>query len=684
MNPFIPDRPCREPSDDRLGYAPLARRIAQSVLRGCPAEGLVVGLHGTWGQGKTTFLNFLEHEVANDGDDDPPPLVVRFNPWWFSGREDLVRRFFREFESAAVKRRASTAAISGAARKLGEALATLPLPWIAAAGKSLINIVKYSQNEDVAALKKSLDDALAREAFRVLVLIDDVDRLQPDEMLSVFQLAKAVGDLPNTIYVLAFDRTVCINALSSRFGPLSEQYLEKIIQVHFDLPPFRRATLHQMFEARFLPLLTHAPPELRDAERLNILYWNVLDRLLRTPRHVARLTNALAVTYPPVVQEVNAADLVALEALRLVSPEAHAFVHREASHFVGIDALFARVTDATSIRSCEQDYHESWLSQQGHKRAVVESLIRFLFPGVLSGAARFDVSSMRDARRICTEEHFDRYFAYTVEGEALPRRLFLQIISSSSLDYSVRAIRELCGGHTDSPPIIDFLVQLRDYLHVPGRQLATPAPLLFALCGAGDLVIAESYRTGGCDILFASAVTCVLRCLPPAERFSTLVDSLHAAGISTVVRVVTAVAADHGRLSQRGAQTEEPVFERDEDVDRLASFALQRIRDACSDNTLWSAPWLLRILLTWEELGEGETMRAWVVQRTAEDADLTRLVRMATGYASEAAEIRLGPVRALFDLPALTHRLQAMLERLDAPTADRQLARSLLEAIAAQ
>src|SRR5687767_13462293 len=90
-NPLSADRPLREPADDRLGYASLAKHLAEGLLRGCPADGLVVGIHGPWGSGKSTILNFILHYMEADTEEDAP-IVVHFNPWWFTGHEDLARR----------------------------------------------------------------------------------------------------------------------------------------------------------------------------------------------------------------------------------------------------------------------------------------------------------------------------------------------------------------------------------------------------------------------------------------------------------------------------------------------------------------------------------------------------------------------------------------------------------------
>ena len=81
------DRPSIDPQADRLGYAPFARRLAESIIGLAGAEGHVLALYGQWGFGKTTMLNYIQHYVVQSGQRESP-IIVPFNPWWFAGNED--------------------------------------------------------------------------------------------------------------------------------------------------------------------------------------------------------------------------------------------------------------------------------------------------------------------------------------------------------------------------------------------------------------------------------------------------------------------------------------------------------------------------------------------------------------------------------------------------------------------
>lgn len=127
------DRALTDPADDRLAYAPFAKQLARSVLRGCPADGLVVAVYGEWGTGKTTALNFISHYLEQDED---PPVVMHFNPWWFAGHEDLVRRFFNQFEATFARKRSRKKKLLSRLAAFGALVGETPDPRVAGVAKT--------------------------------------------------------------------------------------------------------------------------------------------------------------------------------------------------------------------------------------------------------------------------------------------------------------------------------------------------------------------------------------------------------------------------------------------------------------------------------------------------------------------------------------------------------------------
>ncbi|MDD3654709.1 MAG: P-loop NTPase fold protein [Desulfotomaculaceae bacterium] len=99
MQNISSDNPLVKPDDDRLGYAPFAKNLAEAICKYDDVDGLVFALYAPWGSGKSTCLNFIQYYIDTKQETEKP-IIVRFNPWWFSGQGDLLDQFFKEFRAA--------------------------------------------------------------------------------------------------------------------------------------------------------------------------------------------------------------------------------------------------------------------------------------------------------------------------------------------------------------------------------------------------------------------------------------------------------------------------------------------------------------------------------------------------------------------------------------------------------
>lgn len=87
-----------DPKADRLGYAPFAKHLADSICKMDFTGGFIIGVYGSWNSGKSTLLNFIVHYLKQKPEKEQT-LIVPFNPWLFSGEEDITRRFFDQIQS---------------------------------------------------------------------------------------------------------------------------------------------------------------------------------------------------------------------------------------------------------------------------------------------------------------------------------------------------------------------------------------------------------------------------------------------------------------------------------------------------------------------------------------------------------------------------------------------------------
>jgi KAP family P-loop domain len=171
----------------------------------------------------------------------------------------------------------------------------------------------FDQHEELRTMLGELDK-------RLVVVVDDVDRLRPAEVLDIVRLVRLVGDFPNTLYLLAFDRHRVEECLGEGDIGRGRAYLEKIVQVTHDVPAARQPDVTTMFLAGLGPMLDNLPMGPFDQGDWQNILALVIRPLLVTPRQVQRLLGSLSMTMRLVGDEIAVADLIGIEAVRVLHP----------------------------------------------------------------------------------------------------------------------------------------------------------------------------------------------------------------------------------------------------------------------------------------------------------------------------------------------------------------------------
>lgn len=336
-------------SPDLLHRVDFASRIADAII-GIPADsGFVFSIEGQWGSGKTSVLNLIEKRF-NELDENCRPLVCNFNPWMIGNVEDLAQNYLIQLASSIELNHNSDVAMRAAKELINyssifSVMRLIPgaEPW-ASMVKGVFDVVGTA-TEKVADLKK-LNTEKRRDAVvtalnalerRIVVFIDDLDRLPPKEVFEMVRLVKAVGDFPSVIYVLCFDPEYVGNALASNQINQSQAYLDKVIQTRLTLPYIDKDDLLAILNREYDLLPEEAKREYFNGsnELLSVLYQGAIRYLLETPRDIKRLFNRLRFVEPGCRREVNLADLIALETIAIKAPTIYDHIRRNPSAYVG-------------------------------------------------------------------------------------------------------------------------------------------------------------------------------------------------------------------------------------------------------------------------------------------------------------------------------------------------------------
>ncbi len=440
------DRPIEEPSEDTLERSETASRFAENVLTLDYKAGLVVGVLGAWGSGKTSFVNMARSEFKRAN-----ASIIDFNPWMFSGADRLIDAFFSEV-SAELKLLPDVGDAGKELEEYGELLSGfgwVPIvgPWAERArialklvGGGLRGAKKVSGG--AAKRRKRVQSALANAARPVIVILDDIDRLTTPEIRQIFQLVRLTASFPNVIYLLAFDRQRVEQALAEDGVP-GRAYLEKILQLAVDLP----ALPPELLQSQIFSALDSALNGIEDAGELDQSVWpnhffEIVRPLIRNLRDATRYALAVRGTVAALRGRVALSDVLALEALRTFVPDVFSLLPSSADELTEVQ----RFSDDHGEREQLTRTVEHLLQTAGEQRATVEAAIKLLFPA---------------ARRVIDNHHYgdewqkrwlrDRRVAH---GDVL--RLYLTRVANAGLKGHYAAAKAFA--------LLDDGSRLEDYL----------------------------------------------------------------------------------------------------------------------------------------------------------------------------------------------------------------------------
>jgi predicted KAP-like P-loop ATPase len=236
-------------------------------------------------------------------------------------------RFMRETIaqlSAARDRR--TRNIAGKLGQYAQALEPLTsAPTIGIAARILMFVGKVVgrldwQQADAGKLRAAVSDALVQLDRRLVVIVDDLDRLQADELRQAIRLIKLVADFPNITYIIGYDRDRVEHALGAGQEGQGSGFLQKIVQISHDVPLISSERLMSLLVAEVNPVVASVRHGyVSDRDWQNLVAFG-LRNFFRTPREVVRLVSAAPSALRLIEDEVALVDLIALEAVRLYAP----------------------------------------------------------------------------------------------------------------------------------------------------------------------------------------------------------------------------------------------------------------------------------------------------------------------------------------------------------------------------
>lgn len=486
--------PVSRDEDDRYGFTTVADGLAESILALDDDDGTVIGIEGRWGAGKTSLLNLLLARLRSAS--PTGTHVIHFSPWLSgpggnlaealllpvagilqqteSQREEadrrLRKRIVRWWKKQEKSRNAGTALevlkyvqqTSGHLAPLAD-LAGNVLPGFGLAAKGMDALAKLdlsAHGKTAAELRGDIESRLDALRLTFVVVIDDLDRLEPAQAVEVLRLVRSVADFTRFRYVMCYDRDVLAHAVQQGLGVQDgRQYLQKIVPLSFSLPRPDSFTLRRHFRDEATLLYREVHGNAPDAETLSALEraTDVYGEALATPREVGQALSAIRFRYAGMKDYVWFPDLCLLQLIRVTNPALHDWAERYLS-----ERAIEMSGDATLADEEKQEItaalNHALAQFPTHAARSGWELGRWV-PGVQGrreeGVAAFQDEGEHSAheatarRRLASPVYWRYYFAFSAPGNVLSEDYVQNILRLAADDREALA-KQLLESVTDN------------------------------------------------------------------------------------------------------------------------------------------------------------------------------------------------------------------------------------------
>jgi len=342
------DRPISTKDEDFLDRKDFSEVVTNAIIEynDTGKASLTIGLYGKWGSGKTSIVNMILEDIEQEKD----ILIFKFEPWLYSDTEQLISQFFKDF-SKVIKHKD----YGKEAEKIGKELEAyasffdvvshIPEPTtfliskmassvFGAVGKTSSKWGKL-KSKNLSQLKISIEKYLKNFNKKIVIVIDDIDRLNNTEIRQVFQLIKSLGNFPNTIYIASMDRDVVIDALSEVQKGDGSEYLEKIVHVPLNVPSISQDKVNEFLFAKLNEIIATLKDEEFDQNYWGNIYHSGFKYFFENVRDVIRYINILRFNFSAIGNEINIIDLIAITGFQVFEPKIYELMKNNSAMFTG-------------------------------------------------------------------------------------------------------------------------------------------------------------------------------------------------------------------------------------------------------------------------------------------------------------------------------------------------------------
>lgn len=656
--------------EDLLNRKKFASKISDSILSYKDVEPLTIGIIEKWGFGKSSLINlilcYLEFEIKNKTL-DKDYIIIHFNPWFFSNQENLYLQFFRlilekinihEYEKYPLFERATTHKKTIFKKLKTETLdeymnflqsnQTVP-DYIMTYGLNSNQIESYYS---LLAHKEFCDKYFEDSKYKIIVIIDDMDRLNDEEIRKVITLVKSLADFKNFIYILSFDKDIVAKSLDTLQSDKGDKFLDKIVQIPINVPEVNQSRremiiyneLSEIYNSRLNNFIN------KDGDLMEILPY--LTIFIKDLRDLKRYKNMLNFYINNFDDELNIDDFFVLLALQVFESK----IFSALPNYENILTTHRQKFMVDNIKKESTSKFNKYVENNliNIDLDSINKVLNYLFPELNS--SNFSIDELTQNNRIGSSHHFYKYFSFSLESNDVSVTLLDKLINcnneneiskiltkSKNYDYNYILLRQLFLSK-NSIPIENIEAFIKSLIKNSERIYLYRNDFKYIHCILEDLFFRINNHDESFEILmnndFEKNFFIILELVYSVfykynNEFSKLEKEMEINSKREYGSKKDLVIESHqmNKLKKDLAINTNQLVKLEEDMiitfkqmDKLEKIMIEIINQSCENGHLLNHPRLETILLYWKNFESTDVVKKYLDENVNEDMEVITFI----------------------------------------------------------
>lgn len=385
---------------DYIGRQEFVDKIISTINFANDKKSWTFAIDGAWGSGKSFVLKMIEKELKDNQD----YLIVKYDAWKNDFYNEPLIAILYNVVDALVKTQTLKQVKEEIVKTIRVLSATLNfIPYakqIKKDIKSIKDTIKNAKETNKLEIAKnfiSYNDTLKQiqeqlikisKKKKVVIMVDELDRCEPDYSLNVLNRLHNLFDIPNCVVLLAVNKCLLNSVIHNKYGKDNIRYLDKFFDLTFTLPVNGNKDIRLKYEESFL--LEFIPNEKLD--NCGLFKSIIIDYMPKEARYVVKFFEKLRFiinNYDTIEDKYDFSCLATFLLLNMDKKENYInFLHRHQ------DISLHNIIDTNNQNINIQEYFSKGLAgyiQKGKTQCIENNNLKYLDGNVRRFLALFNM-----------------------------------------------------------------------------------------------------------------------------------------------------------------------------------------------------------------------------------------------------------------------------------------------------